>query len=62
VRISSFSIVNYWHGIRGGMEIHGKLLAEGLVNRGHTLDIITTVNVESEIERILQKHVSFAVM
>ena len=42
MRICSFSIVNYWHGVRGGMEIHGKLLAEGLVNRGHTLDIITT--------------------
>ena len=24
------------------MELHGKILAEGLINRGHTLDIITT--------------------
>jgi len=42
MRICVFSIVNYWHGVRGGMEIHGKLLSEGMVNRGHDVTIITT--------------------
>lgn len=34
MRIYVFSIVNYWQGAKGGMEIHGKLLSDGLVNRG----------------------------
>ncbi len=42
MRICVFSIVTYWHGIKGGMEIHGKLLSEGLVKRGHEVTIIST--------------------
>jgi glycosyltransferase involved in cell wall biosynthesis len=42
MRVCVFSIVNYWHGVKGGMEIHGKLLSEGLVKRGHHVSIITT--------------------
>ena len=37
-----FSIVNYWHGVKGGMEIHGKILSEGLAKKGHDVSIITT--------------------
>lgn len=42
MRICVFSIVNYWHGVKGGMEIHGKNLTEGLVRKGHHVSIITT--------------------
>ncbi len=42
MNVCVFSIVNYWHGVRGGMEIHGKLLTEGLVRSGHQVSIITT--------------------
>jgi glycosyltransferase involved in cell wall biosynthesis len=42
MRICMFSIVNYWHGIKGGMEIHGKLLSEGLARKGHPVSIIST--------------------
>ncbi len=34
MRTRVFSIVNYWQGVKGGMESHGKLLSEGLVNGG----------------------------
>ena len=33
-----FSIVNYWQGVKGRMEIHGKLLSDGLVNRDLIID------------------------
>lgn len=42
MRVCVFSIVNYWHDVKGGMEIHGKLLSEGLAKRGHHVSIITT--------------------
>jgi len=42
MKICIFSIVTYWHGIKGGMEIHGRLLFEGLVKRGHEVTIIST--------------------
>lgn len=37
-----FSLVNYWQGVKGGMEIHGKLLIEGLIKSGHAVTIIST--------------------
>ena len=37
-----FSRVNYWQGIKGGMELHGKFLSEGLVNFGHNITILST--------------------
>jgi len=53
MRVCVFSIVNYWHGVKGGMEIHGKLLSEGLVKRGHDVSIITTRhNDTKEFEKI----------
>jgi len=42
MNICFFSIVTYWHGVKGGMEIHGKLLSEELVERGHKVIIIST--------------------
>jgi glycosyltransferase involved in cell wall biosynthesis len=42
MKICIFSIVTYWHGVKGGMEIHGKILCEGLVKRGHKVTIIST--------------------
>lgn len=42
MKICVFSIVTYWHGVKGGMEIHGKILCEGLVKRGHEVTIIST--------------------
>ena len=42
MRICVFSIVNYWQGANGGMEIHGQLLSRGLVNEGHHVSIIST--------------------
>lgn len=42
MHICVFSIVNYWQGVKGGMEVHGKLLTEGLAKRGHHISIIST--------------------
>lgn len=42
MKICFFSIVTHWHGLRGGMENHGKLLLEGLSNRGHEISVIST--------------------
>ena len=48
MNICLFSIVNYWHGAYGGMEVHGKLLSEGLVERGHGVTIISTRHPEGK--------------
>jgi len=42
LNICCFSRVNYWQGIKGGMDLHGKLLSEGMVARGHHVTIIST--------------------
>jgi glycosyltransferase involved in cell wall biosynthesis len=42
MKICFFSIVTHWHGLRGGMENHGKLLLEGLSSRGHEIRVIST--------------------
>ena len=46
MNICFFSIVTCWHGIKGGMEIHCKLLSEGLVKRGNEVTIISTQHPE----------------
>ena len=48
MNICFFSVVNYWQGINGGMEIHGKILCEGLVERGHDVTIISTNHPEGK--------------
>ena len=37
-----FSNVTYWHGLRGGMDLHGKHLLEGLAKKGHEVMVIST--------------------
>lgn len=66
MNICFFSIVTYWHGIKGGMEIHGKLLAEELVRRGHNFTIISTrhpegkeLEIQNEIELHYLKNTTF---
>ena len=40
--IAVLSRTTCWHGMHGGMDVHGKLLAEGLAARGHRVVIIST--------------------
>lgn len=42
MNICAFSRVNYWQGTSGGMGVHGKLLSEGLVSRGHSVTMLST--------------------
>ncbi|MFQ5787510.1 MAG: glycosyltransferase family 4 protein [Thermodesulfobacteriota bacterium] len=42
MKICIFSIVTYRHGIKGGMEVHEKLLSEGLAEREHDVTIISS--------------------
>lgn len=46
MNICALSRVNYWQGIKGGMDLHGKLLSEGMVKRGHQLSMISTRHPE----------------
>ncbi|MEK6767318.1 MAG: glycosyltransferase family 4 protein [Planctomycetota bacterium] len=46
MNICCLSIVTYWHGIKGGLEVHGKLLCERLVEMGHNVTIISTNHPE----------------
>ena len=41
MNICFFSLVTCWHGVKGGMEIHGKILCEGLIKRGHEVTVIS---------------------
>ena len=49
MNICVFSIVNYWQNIKGGMEIHGKCLSEGLAMRGHDVTVLSTKHPEGKI-------------
>jgi len=42
MNICGFSRISYWHGIKGGMDLHGRLLSEGISDQGHGICIITT--------------------
>lgn len=37
-----FSVVTYWHGLKGGMDLHGKHLLESLSERGHEVVVVST--------------------
>lgn len=53
MNICVFSIVTYWHGLRGGMEIHGRNLLERLSEKGHKISVISTKHPEGkEFEEI----------
>ncbi|MBI4633962.1 MAG: glycosyltransferase family 4 protein [Deltaproteobacteria bacterium] len=42
LNIAVLSRTTYWHGMRGGMDVHGRLLAQGLAARGHRIVFICT--------------------
>ncbi|NOY68273.1 MAG: glycosyltransferase family 4 protein [Deltaproteobacteria bacterium] len=46
MNICAFSRVNYWQGIKGGMDFHGRLLSEGLARLGHRVTIISSRHPE----------------
>lgn len=53
MNICIFSVVTCWHGVRGGMEEHLRLLTRELVGRGHEVTVISSANpsgVEAEIK------------
>jgi glycosyltransferase involved in cell wall biosynthesis len=66
MNICVFSIVTYWHGLRGGMDLHGKHLLERLSEKGHKISVISTAHPDGkefeEINRIkifYLKHTTF---
>lgn len=42
MRICLVSVVTYGHGIKGGMEIHGRILTRELAARGHDVTVISS--------------------
>ena len=48
MNICFFSIVTYWHGMKGGMEVQGKILCEELVKRGHEVTVISTMHPDGK--------------
>ena len=44
MNIVALARINAWHGVHGGMEVHGRLLSEGLVHRGHQVSLICTAH------------------
>jgi glycosyltransferase involved in cell wall biosynthesis len=45
--------VTYWHGLKGGMDLHGRHLLEGLAQRGHDVTVVSTKHPSSrEYEEI----------
>jgi glycosyltransferase involved in cell wall biosynthesis len=49
MNICFFSNVTFWHGLNGGMEIHGKMLCEGLSDRGHDLTVISSKHPHGKV-------------
>ena len=58
VKICIFSVVTASHGIEGGMEIHGRQLAEGLSHRKHEVTFISTQH-PGGIERAVKNGVEY---
>lgn len=42
MRICLVSVVTYGHGVKGGMEIHGRILTRELATRGHDVTVISS--------------------
>jgi glycosyltransferase involved in cell wall biosynthesis len=42
MNVCVLSLVTVWHGVKGGMEVHGQLLAEGLARLGHEVTILSS--------------------
>jgi glycosyltransferase involved in cell wall biosynthesis len=49
MNICFFSNVTFWHGLNGGLEIHGRMLCEGLADRGHDLTVISSKHPQGKI-------------
>jgi glycosyltransferase involved in cell wall biosynthesis len=49
MNICFFSNVTFWHGLNGGMEIHGRMLCEGLADRGHDLTVISSKHPDGKV-------------
>lgn len=49
MNICFFSNVTFWHGLNGGMEIHGRMLCEGLADRGHDLTVISSKHPHGKV-------------
>ena len=52
MNICVFSRQTFWQGAKGGMEIHGKLLAEGLLRKGNSVSVISTKHPSGKIFEI----------
>lgn len=48
MNICFFSLVTCWHGMKGGMEVHGKILCEELVKMGHEVTVISTMHPDGK--------------
>ena len=51
MNVCFLSLVTVWHGIKGGMEVHGKLLTGGLARLGHGVTVVASphpAGVEAE--------------
>jgi len=42
VNVCVLSLVTTWHGVGGGMEVHGRLLTRGLVALGHDVTVVAS--------------------
>lgn len=49
MNICFFSNVTFWHGLSGGMEVHGRMLCEGLAARGHDLTVISSKHPNGKV-------------
>jgi len=58
MNVCVFSRQVFWQGVKGGMEIHGKLLSEGLVNKGCSVTTISTRHPEG-VKHEVRKGVNF---
>lgn len=44
MNICVLSLVTVWHGVGGGMEVHGRLVTRGLAALGHRVTVISSRN------------------
>jgi len=49
MNICFFSNVTFWHGLNGGLEIHGRDLCRGLVSRDHTVTVIASKHPDGKV-------------
>lgn len=48
MNICVFSRATYWHGLSGGMDLHGKHLLEGIAKKGHKVTVISTKHLDGK--------------